>query len=334
MVAPGPARRDRSQSVISGRALEAIEHSDTDELLRVVDGLCETAAWDELVELKSRCREAVGRGKQLWGVEEHIRYRLTLEAPGKWAGPAVSEGEARFSLGPLSEVAASTKTWEELAEYLEDGPSKWVTAAERVIRGETETAPIADLPNHLQEWEPTYPVAVYHSDRVDAPSPDAPGVEEITLPSRSTPIDDPQSEGALFDLVQPWVTESNGHCETSAVEGTALAAIRALGLTRARVGLLSPDDTLRWMAWAGASGGAHGRRRGAAAGRYGAWWVIATLCDLDWPPDPNEVGRALSGLTFRWFDDGSPGTGWELRLAIEDAGSGLSWAIAAVDSAD
>ncbi|HIE21824.1 MAG TPA: hypothetical protein EYP73_04425 [Acidimicrobiia bacterium] len=77
--------------MIEARAIEAIEASDTDELLRVVDGFCATRAWDDLVELRSRCREAVGRGKQLWGVEEHIRYRLALEAPAAWAGPVVSE---------------------------------------------------------------------------------------------------------------------------------------------------------------------------------------------------------------------------------------------------
>jgi hypothetical protein len=87
------------------------------------------------------------------------------------------------------------------------------------------------------------------------------------------------------------------------------------------------------MAWAGASGGAHGRRRGAAAGRYGAWWAIATLCDLDWPPDPGEVGTAVNRLRYYWFDDGSPGTGWEFRVAISDPSTGLAWAIAAGDSA-
>jgi hypothetical protein len=42
------------------------------------------------------------------------------------------------------------------------------------------------------------------------------------------------------------------------------------------------------MAWAAASGGAHGPRPGAAAGRFAAWWAAATLTDLhaDWPPDP------------------------------------------------
>lgn len=320
--------------MISQRAIEAIEQSDTDELIRVVDGLCENGEWDELVELKERCREAVGRGKQLWGVEEHIRYRLTLEAPAPWAGAAVSEGVARFALGPLPEVAASTKTWSELEEHLDDGPWRAVTAAERVVRGESGTDPIADLPNHLAVWEPEYPVAIYKADKVETPSPDPPDVEEVKLPPEFTGIDDPHSAGALFDLVSSWVTESNGRYETSAVEGGALAAIRALGLTRARAGELSDGEALRWMAWAGASGGAHGRRRGAAAGRYGAWWAIATLCDLDWPPDPDEMGQKVRSLGFYWFDDGSPGTGWELRLAIEDTESGLAWAISAVDAAD
>jgi hypothetical protein len=320
--------------VISRRAIEAIEYSDTDELLRVVDGLCENGDWEQLVELKERCREAVGRGKQLWGVEEHIRYRLTLEAPGEWAGPAVSEGVARFTLGPLPEVAASTKTWAELDEYVDDGPWRAVTAAERVVRGDPDNEPIADLPNSLLDWEPEYPVATYGSDKVDAPSPSPPTVESQELPDEFTTIDDPQSEGALFDLIQPWVTESNGRYETSAVEGTAQHAIRALGLSRVRVGQLNDGEAMRWMAWAGASGGAHGRRRGAAAGRYGAWWTIATLCDLDWPPEPERMREALQGLDFYWFDDGSPGTGWELRLAIEDRNSGLAWAISAVDAAN
>lgn len=318
----------------SQRAIDAIEASDTDELLRVVDGLCENGHWDELVELRMRCREAVGRGKQLWGVEEHIRYRLALEAPGEWAGAAVSEGVARFTPGPLPEVAASTKSWSELDPHLDDGPWRGVTAAERVVRGERDIGPIPDLPNRLVEWEPEYPVANYKADKVEAPSPGPPKVDLIDLPDHVERVDDPQSEGALFDLVQPWITESNGRCETSVVEGGALHAIRALGLTRARAGTLTAEEALRWMAWAGASGGAHGRRRGAAAGRYGAWWTLGTLADLDWPPDPDELGRALEGFRFYWFDDGSPGTGWHLRLAIEDRASGLAWAIAAVDAAD
>ncbi|MCZ6661814.1 MAG: hypothetical protein O6951_02650, partial [Actinobacteria bacterium] len=67
--------------MISRRAIDAIEASDTDDLLRVIDGYCAALEWELLLELKTRCREALSRGKQLWGVEEHIRYRLALEAP-------------------------------------------------------------------------------------------------------------------------------------------------------------------------------------------------------------------------------------------------------------
>jgi hypothetical protein len=320
--------------LIGTRALEAIESSDTDELLRVIDGYCAGSEWDLLVELKERCREAVGRGKQLWGVEEHIRYRLALEAPGPWAGAAVSEGVSRFALGPLPEVAASTKTWAELEPHLSDGPWRSVTAAERVVRGETGVGPIPDLPDRLIDFEPEYQLATYKADKVETPSPPSPKVADTDLPETFTEIDDNESAAALSDLTQPWVTESNGHCETSAVEGTALEAIRSLGLSRARVGELDAREALKWMAWAASSGGGHGRRRGAAAGRYGAWWAISTLCDLDWPPEPEDMGRAISGLRFYWFDDGSPGTGWALRLAIEDDSTGLAWAVAAVDAAD
>ena len=48
--------------MISPSAVEAIEASDTDELLRVVDGLCEARDWHGLMELKDRCHEAVTRG--------------------------------------------------------------------------------------------------------------------------------------------------------------------------------------------------------------------------------------------------------------------------------
>jgi hypothetical protein len=45
------------------------------------------------------------------------------------------------------------------------------------------------------------------------------------------------------------------------------------------------------------------------------------------------MGKAVERLRFYWFDDGSSGTGWELRLVIEDPAEGLAWAISAVDAA-
>ena len=51
-------------------------------------------------------------------------------------------------------------------------------------------------------------------------------------------------------------------------------------------------EALAWLAWAGASGGAHGRRRGAALGRFGALWVLAAVLDLtdEWPVPLDVLG--------------------------------------------
>lgn len=321
--------------MITGRTLEAIEASDTDELLRAIDGLCAAREWDDLVDLAGRCLEAVARGKQLWAIEEHIRYRLALEAPPQWAGPAVGESDqVRFTVGPLPEVVASTKTWREIEPHLPEGPWRGVTAAECVVRGETVDDLDGDLPGWLLDWEPAYQLATYKPDKVETPAPRIPPLRGADLPAGFTRIEDTQSEEALYDLVAPWVTESNGRCDTATVEGSALDAVRALGLTRARVAEIDLGEAMRWMAWAGASGGAHGRRRGAAAGRYGTWWALTAICDLDWPPDPEAVAAGASRLRYRWFDDGAPGTGWHLRLALEDPQSGLAWAVSAVDSAE
>jgi hypothetical protein len=317
--------------VIDGRALDAIESSDTDGLLRVVDGYCAARAWDDLIELRRRCSEAVGRGKQVWGVEEHIRYRLALEAPAPIAGPVVSEGQSRFALGPLAEVAASTKTWAELEPHLAPGPERDTVAAERVVRGERVDHRIPDLPSSLMPWEPEYQVATYKKDRVEAPSPSLSPTVPTELPDEPAVIDDPHSTAALADLVEPWTDQSNGRCQTVAVEGDHIAAVAALGLPAARLGEIDPGQALGWMAWAAASGGAHGRRRGAAAGRYLAWWVVASLADLDWPVEPVTLGAAAGEINWHWFDDGSPETGWVLRLSLAAPELGLAWAISAID---
>jgi hypothetical protein len=319
--------------LISQRAIEALEASDTDELLRVIDGLCSTQAWDDLVELRARCREAVERGKQVWGVEEHIRYRVTLEAPPAYSGPAVTEGQSRFALGPLAEVAASTNTWSEIEPYLEIGPERRTVAAERAVRGEQVEEPNLDLPGSLEKWEPRYPVATYKRDKVEAPSPPPPHLLDAALPAGFELVEDSQSEAALADLVQPWTDDSNGRCQTTVVAGDHLAAVRALGATVCRHADIGVEAGLAWMGWAAASGGAHGRRRGASAGRRLAWWAAAVMADLPWPCSPEDLGSAVSRFHWFWFDDGSPGTGWELRLAIEDPDSGLSWAVSAVDLA-
>ena len=87
------------------------------------------------------------------------------------------------------------------------------------------------------------------------------------------------------------------------------------------------------MAWTAASGGAHARRRGMAAGRFDAWWTAATVAGLgdDWTPD--ELGRAVGELHWFVWDAGEPDTGWWFRLAVDDPGHGLAWAVTAADAA-
>jgi hypothetical protein len=314
------------------RTIDAIESTDTDELIRIIDGLCAGKDWAGIVTLRGRCQEALERGKQLWGVEEHIRYRLALEAPGEIAAPVVAEGPARFTPGPLAEVLASTKSWAEVSGFLPAGPIRATVAAERVVRGDLVEGESLELPARLLDWEPAYPTATYKADGIEAPTPELPHMGESGADDTGQVIDDPASEGALADLVLPWTDESNGRLQVVTVEGGHLAAIHALGLPAARTGSLEAANALAWMAWAGASGGAHGRRRGAAAGRYLAWWVVANLADLDWPADPSAVGAAATSLAWHWFDDGSPDTGWVLRLAVTDPDAGLSWAVSATDS--
>jgi hypothetical protein len=314
------------------RTRRAIDSSDTDELLRIVEGHCRGKDWDGLIDLRQQLAEAIIRGKQLWGVDEHIRYRLALHAPPRFAAEVVVEGPARFTLGPLSEVAASTHLWEELEPLLPPGPERDSVAAERVVRGETiREAVKSELPLHLESWEPAYPVAEFHADKIDAPTPPMPDLPEAaTNPAQQ--IDDAETTLALAGLVTAWTEESNGRAQTAAVEGDALGAIGALGPSRVRLAKISPELALAWMAWAAASGGAHGRRRGAASGRFGAWWAAAALSDLEWPPPPDVLGKSVNSLGWYLWSDLAPPTGWTLYLAVEDQAQGLAWAIAAIDA--
>jgi hypothetical protein len=320
---------------------DAVEEGDPAKLLRLVDGLCGQRDWEGLVDLTGRCRHAVDRGKQLWAIADHIEYRLALEAPGQWAGPMVFEGAGRFTLGPLPEVAASRHTWEELSPYLPDGPARTVTAYERVVRGEDLSQAqgidplMIELPLSLMDWEPAYPVATYHADKADFPAPERPKVKQVALPGLPPPpADESESIDALLSLTRPWTEESNGRAEAVGVHGDSVGSIRALGPSQARLAPIAPALALAVMAWTGASGGAHGRRPGAAAGRYAAWWTAAALTGLleDWPVQAEHLGEAINELNWYVWSDLVPPTGWTFHLTVEDPMHGLAWAVAAVDA--
>ena len=317
-----------------------VEEGDLDELVRSVDRLCATRDWDSLVELRDRCRWALERGKQLWPAASLAEYRLALEAPGQWAAGVIVEGAGRFALGPLPEVAASTHTWAELAPHLSGGPLAAITAQERVLRGEdlrddsSIDHAVLEVPLALCAWEPSYPLAEYHPDKAEFPMP--PDVELAPLAlAPGEPADDRPTIDALLALTARWTIESDGRADAVAVRGDAASAIAALGVRRARAAEVDHATAMAHMAWAAASGGAHGRRRGMASGRFDAWWAVVALAGAldDWPLTADEAGEAAAAL--RWFiwDAHEPKTGWWLRLAVEDPDEHLAWAIAATDAA-
>src|SRR5260370_4305167 len=96
---------------------DLVEAAEPNPLLRRVDALCDARAWDDLVELGRRCREAYERGKQLWPIAEHIDYRLALEAPAPYATSVLTPAAGRFAFGPLTEGAAPTPTLDELEPH-------------------------------------------------------------------------------------------------------------------------------------------------------------------------------------------------------------------------
>lgn len=323
--------------MVDQRTIDAVEGSDADELLRIVDGHCASMAWDRLVDMRLLLADAITRGKQLWGVDEHIRFRLALEAPAELAAASVVEGPARFSLGPLTEVVATTHTFSELSPYLERGPVRTWVAQERVLRQE-DIDPLQieggtiDLPLVLEPWETAYPEVLYKKDRVESEPPPLPPLARLELPPAAEEVDDPAGTTALNALVATWVEESNGRAISVCASGGVADAVRLLGVRRALFAPISLATAAGLMAWAAASGGAHGRRKGGAAGRQATWWVLAELTGSDWPPVPEHLRGAADALECWVWSDLTTGTGWNLSLALRSPSEELTWAIAATDA--
>lgn len=312
---------------------ELVDLGDLDELLRRIDDLCDAQDWLGVVDLRDRCRIALERGRQLWPAASHAEYRLALQAPGRWAAAVVVPGAGQFALGPLSEVAASTHAWDELAPHLEATPVMALVAQERVLRGEDLTGDrrvdlsVSELPLCLQAWEPDYPLATYKPYTVELDDPPVvPAWEEVARDAAPA-VNDEEVTQALVDLAHAWTTQSNGAATAVAVTGDAAGAAAALGA--ARVAEIDPGDALATMAWAGASGGAHGRRRGMAQGRFAAWWAVAATGDGldDWP----DVEPALDRVRWYRWEPAEPTVGWSLRLAAERPSDGRAWAVDATD---
>lgn len=318
---------------------ELIEIGDLDELLRATDRLSEARDWAGLLELRDRCRLAVERGKQLWPAANHVEYRLALEAPGEFAARMLTDVAGQFGLGPLAEVAAAGHEWPELARHAPSTPTAAMCVHECVMRGNDLTSAVLpgpdplELPRSLCSWEPRYPVAEYRSDGAEFPSPlPQTGGTQVELRSGAERFAHTGVARTLRDVVHPWTAD--GDAVTAAVRGGVLEAIGAFGGHEARLNEIDLPTALSWLGWAGASGGAHGRRRGAAAGRLDAWMVLCELADLAevWPPDPDELGTRASTLRwYVWDSVGISSAGWVLRIAIEDPERGIAFALSAHD---
>lgn len=328
-------------------ALDALIHAvDLDGLVRLIDDRTSSRDWGGLLRTRDRCRAAArDTGRQLWPAATLAEYRLALVAPAEWAATVLDGESGRFTIGPLSEVAAQHHTWAELAPHLDPVPVALYVAHERAIRGESldpatlaDLPPVLDIPVELQAWEPAYPLSTYTDTGAEHPEPPASALgAPIDLPVDAVPaepIDDPSTELAVRHLVEPWTTASTGRAECVCVEGDHLGAIGALGVRRARTAEIAADEALALVAWAGASGGAQGRRRGMANGRFSMWWLLGALGDLHdhWPPTPGDVQLLLSELRWYRWDALEPAGGWRLQLAVEDVAEGIAWAINATDA--
>ena len=318
------------------RLTDRIEASDLAGLIRFLDELGRDRDWDGIVAVRDRCREAVERGKQVWAIAELAEYRLALDAPGPYAGSVVGDGRGRFALGPLWEVAASTHSWAELEAQVSAPTARAMVAHERVVRGEDlrdvdVDADVLGTSLVLQPWEPQYALAAYRPDAADFP--ERPGSDlawtELGEPAEQVPDDGPGH--TLLELVRPWSEESSGRAMALQVVGGARQAIRTLGPHRVRLARVSLGEALAAMAWAGASGGAFGRRRGTPVGRAGAWWVLAELLGYgELPADPDDLEEAADLEWYRW-DPGDRVGGWSFHMAVADPDDGIAWVVSAVD---
>ena len=313
--------------------------------------------------LREACLAATEEtGRQLWGPARYAAYRTALEAPAAMAAAMLEPGVVRFGLGPLTEVIAQHHTFDELAPHL-DATLLPVVAQERVLRGEDlRDDPRAngepdDPPLVLQPFEPDYVLPDYRaSERLDGAVPDPSedpdaswspldctslAAAPITAPTTSSGGEPTGPSVAalvrgLEDTVAPWTAQSGGELRVTAVRGSieqACCAVLDQRTDDVRSGAIDVATLLRLLAFAGASGGVHGRRRGGAAGRAHAWWVARCATGLDRAMELDEEElefrlEDLGRLAFRVPGEAS----WRLEIAVgaprAQHGTDEEWAVA------
>ena len=321
--------------------LETLIHrADLDDLVRHVDATCAARDWDHLVRVRDKARAAVDTGRQLWPIATLANHRLALHAPAAIAVRALDETARAFMPGPVSEILAVHHEWHDLAAHLPPGHDRALVAHERSLRGDTvtdaEDRHVLDIPVVVQSWEPAYARATYDDNGLQAPPPQVSApFTTWTAPSRRVESLDDETIPAFRQMMSPWTAGSNGTARAVVVHGDANVALAALGLESVRTAEITPADALAHLAWAAASGGAHGRRRGAATGRSEAWWLLAVFTGMDdpWPTDPDVFGEVVTALECHAItDDKAPTVGWGLGLVLVDRDEGFSVALWARDA--
>lgn len=320
---------------------ELIARADLDGLIRLIDATCSARDWQRLFDIRNSCRAAVLGGRQLWPAATLADYRLALRAPAQWATEVLHSETSRFTLGPLTEVIAQHHFWHELAETLPFAPQSTFVAYECALRGQTidesdALFPALEIPVQCGSWEPNYQLAEYADNEAVFPAPPLPEAANAELWPTTTGrlLDDHHLSQATHQLVETWTTQSNGRCETVVTAGDVLTALGALGIGSVRLSRLTSEAAMAQMAWAGASGGAHGRRRGAATGRLSAWWMLAALNhSIDsWPTSDLEASETAERWMWWWWDVDEPRSGWQLHLVAHDTKTNRSWVINANDT--
>lgn len=327
---------------------DLVTRADLDGLVRLIDATCASRDWTHLLEIRAAARQAVQTGRQLWPAATLAEYRLALHAPAEIATQVLRQEASRFTLGPLTEVIAQHHTWDQLAEFLPHEPQSTYVAYECALRGNSianasDLFPALEIPLQCSSWEPQYQLAVYADNEATFAAPtlphtsvamncDIPDGDAVT----ASRIDNEFVERSAHQLVEAWTAQSNGRCTAALASGAIASALGALvDLQTKSVNLrtLSSQDALRWLAWAGASGGAYGRRRGAATGRFGAWWMLSALGDAlrSWPLTADQAGSIAAQWSWSWWDY-EPASGWQLQLVAHNTKTNMSWAINAHDA--
>ena len=258
----------------------------------------------------------------------------------------LDEGSGRFTLGPLTEVVAQHHTWRELAPLLEPGPRAALVAHERALRGEVIDAGVgrrrcptsSSCRTSWRRGSRTTCWPTYHDVGAEFPLPADARTRSSTSSSRRSPrtaSTTPSVELAVRQLVD---AVDDGLQRPGRRRAPSRATRRRAAGARpgARPDAPSCRRRRRSAGWPG-PGPAAARSvagRGAAAGRFGALWLVAALGDAldDWPLDPAELGELAGELRWWWWDAHEPVTGWQLQLAVEAVHDGLAWAISARDA--